>query len=170
MRAFGSPGAGVTGFRASHRQALHARRVALLRGGAPGSVAVYRDEALAALASADVDHAREFVAAELGPLAGRDPTARRLADTLRVYLEEQSSPRRAAHRLGVHENTIANRVRAAEALLAGTVDDRTAELLVALRLAAVFVREDVPGDLAGIRERPGPAPWFRRTRTTGTPQ
>jgi DNA-binding PucR family transcriptional regulator len=133
--AFGSPGSGVAGFRSSHRQALHARRVALMRGGAPGSLARYRDEALAALASADPDHARDFVAAELGPLAGRDETSRRLAGTLRVYLEENASPRRAAHRLGVHENTIANRVRAAEELLAGPVEERTAELLVALRLA-----------------------------------
>lgn len=138
--AFGSPGPGVAGFRASHRQALHARRVALLRGGPAGSVALYRDEALAALASADAEHAREFVATELGPLAGRDDTARRLAGTLRVYLEENASPRRAAHRLGVHENTIANRVRAAEELLGGPVEERTAELLVALRLAGVLGR------------------------------
>jgi len=135
--AFGSPGTGVAGFRASHRQALHARRVALLRGSPAGSVAEYRDEALAALASSDVEHAREFVAAELGPLAGRDESARRLAETLRVYLEENASPRRAAHRLGVHENTIANRVRAAEELLGGPAEERTTELLVALRLLAV---------------------------------
>lgn len=138
--AFGSPGGGIGGFRASHRQALHARRVALLRGGAPNRVAVYRDEALAALASLDVEHAREFVAAELGPLAARDESARRLAETLRVYLEENASPRRAAHRLGVHENTIANRVRAAEQLLGGPAEERTAELLVALRLAGVVGR------------------------------
>lgn len=150
--AFGSPGAGVAGFRASHRQALHARRVALLRGGTPGSVALYPDEALAALASADVDHAREFVTSELGPLAGHDETAQRLAGTLRVYLEENASPRRAAHRLGVHENTIANRVRAAEELLGRPVEERTAELLVALRLVGVF----------------GPG-WPSRWNRTGSP-
>lgn len=133
--AFGSPGSGVAGFRSSHRQALHARRVALLRGGARGSVVRYRDEALAALASADLEHARDFVAGELGPLAGRGETSQRLAGTLRAYLEENASPRRTAHRLGVHENTIANRVRAAEELLGGPVEERTAELLVALRLA-----------------------------------
>lgn len=135
--AFGSPGSGLSGFRASHRQALHARRVALLRGGSARSVVLYGEEALTALASADLDHAREFVAAELGPLASRDETARRLAETLRVYLEESASPRRAAHRLGVHENTIANRVRTAQELLGRPAEQRTAELLVALRLVGV---------------------------------
>ncbi len=132
--AFGAPGHGIPGFRASHRQALHARRVAILRGGSSGSVTAYHDVALAALASADVDHARDFVLSELGPLAGDDDQARRLSETLLVYLEENASPRRTAHRLGVHENTIANRVRAAQELLQRPIEHRVAELLVALRL------------------------------------
>jgi hypothetical protein len=135
--AFGATGAGVAGFRSSHREALHARRVAMLRAARPGSVTVYRDVALAALASADVDHAAAFVRSELGPLVADDDQTRRLAATLRIYLEESRSPRRTAQRLGVHENTIANRIRAVQALLDRPIEERLTELLVALRLMAL---------------------------------
>jgi PucR-like helix-turn-helix protein len=52
----------------------------------------------------------------------------------RVYLEENMSPLRPSQRLGVHENTITNRVRAAQELLPHPIEQRSAELLVALRL------------------------------------
>jgi DNA-binding PucR family transcriptional regulator len=44
------------------------------------------------------------------------------------------SPLRTSHRLGVHENTVANRIRAAQELLPHRIEHRTPELLVALRL------------------------------------
>jgi hypothetical protein len=134
LAAFGCSGRGVSGFGRSHREAMHARRVAQLTGRRPGSVTRYDDVALAALASADVPHAREFVATELGVLASGDDQARRLAATLRVYLEENMSPLHASQRLGVHENTITNRIRAAQELLPHPIEQRTAELQVALRL------------------------------------
>jgi hypothetical protein len=136
--AFGAPAEGVQGFRSSHRQARYAQRVALLEGARPGSATLYDRVALTALASADLDHAREFVSAELGPLSADDESTRRLAETLTIYLEERSSPKRAAKRLGVHENTIPNRIRAAQALLDRPIDGRVPELLVALRLRAVL--------------------------------
>jgi hypothetical protein len=136
--AFGAPADGAEGFRRSHQQARYARRVALLNGGRPGSVTLYDRVALTALASADLDHAREFVSAELGPLAADDESTRRLATTLTVYLEERSSPKRAAKRLGVHENTIPNRIRAAQSLLERPIEERVPELLVALRLRSVL--------------------------------
>jgi hypothetical protein len=136
--AFGAPADGAEGFRRSHEQARYARRVALLRDARPGSVTLYDRVALTALASADLEHAREFVSAELGPLAADDENTRRLAETLTVYLEERSSPKRAAKRLGVHENTIPNRVRAAQALLDRPIDERVPELLVALRLRSTL--------------------------------
>jgi hypothetical protein len=134
LAAFGCPGRSVSGFGRSHREAMQARRVAQLTGRRPGSVTRYDDVALAALASADVQHAREFVAAELGDLASGDDQARRLAATLRVYLEENMSPLHASQRLGVHENTITNRIRAVQELLPHPIEQRTAELQVALRL------------------------------------
>jgi hypothetical protein len=132
--AFGTRADGIEGFRRSHQQARYARRVALLGGDEPGSVTLYDRVALTSLASADLDHAREFIHTELGPMAAGDHNTRRLATTLMVYLEEGSSPKRAAKRLGVHENTIPNRIKAAQALLERPIEGRAAELLVALRL------------------------------------
>ena len=145
--AIGSPASGVDGFARSHREAMQARRVAELAGRRPGSVVAYGDVALTALASADLDHARAFVLRELGPLAADDDDTLRLSGTLSVYLEERSSPRRTAERLGVHPNTVANRIRAAQELLGEPIEDRVSELLVALRLATV-VRGEAPARAA----------------------
>lgn len=136
--ACGLTAVGLEGFRLSHQQAMHALRVTQLSGEAPTLVVRYHDVALTALASADVEHARAFVATELGPLAEPTDDAERLATTVRHYLESGSSPRRAAAKLGVHENTVKYRVRAAEELLGRPFDDRVAELITALRLLRVL--------------------------------
>ena len=44
------------------------------------------------------------------------------------------SPLLASQRLGVHENTITNRIRAAQEQLPHPIEHRSPELLVALRL------------------------------------
>jgi hypothetical protein len=134
--AAGSPHPGLDGFRRSHEEAMAARRVSRLRGGAP-PVTLYTDVALIDLATVDLDRSRAFVADELGRLAAEDEQTARLAATLLAYLEHQGSARRAAAGLGIHENTVANRVRTAREMLGRPVDDRVPELLVALRLAPV---------------------------------
>jgi DNA-binding PucR family transcriptional regulator len=134
LAAFGSPGAGVAGFARSHREAFHARRIAQLTQQRDGTVTQYDAVALAALASADVGEARAFVRAELGQLLGDDDQSVRLSATLRVYLEENMSPSRASRRLGVHEHTITNRIRAAQKSLPPPIEQRACELQVALRL------------------------------------
>ena len=120
---------------------MSARRVAQLAGRRPGTVTQFADVTLMALASVDQRAARDFVAAELGPLAAQDDDTRRLAATLRAYLEERSSPRRTVQRLGVHENTIANRLRAVEELRGRPADERIAETLIALRLARLVAQD-----------------------------
>jgi DNA-binding PucR family transcriptional regulator len=65
----------------------------------------------------NAEHATEFVATELGQHANGDHDARRLTATLRVYVEENMSPLWASQILGVQENTITNRARAAQELL-----------------------------------------------------
>jgi DNA-binding PucR family transcriptional regulator len=135
--ALGSPAGGLDGFCRSHREALDARRVARLARRRTGSVVTYAASAVAALASTDLERARQFVATELRSVAGDDDDARRLAGTLHVYLEEGLSPRRTARRLGVHENTVVNRIRTVEERLGHPVKPRVAELLVALRLVAL---------------------------------
>jgi DNA-binding PucR family transcriptional regulator len=145
LAAIGSAAVGVDGFCESHREAMHARRVAQLSGRRGGSVTRYEDVALTALTSADMDLARRFVARELGPLAEQDDDTQRLAATLRVYLEEHCSPRRSAQRLGVHENAIKGRVRAINELLGRPASERVGELLVALRLARLTNRDTAAG-------------------------
>jgi hypothetical protein len=134
LAAFGDPGSGVEGFCRSHRQAMNARRVARLGRARPGTATRFADVAITALATSDERAVREFVAGELGALTRDDDDTRRLAATLRAYLEEHASPRRTARRLGVHENTISNRVRAIEQLIGRPADQRVAETLLALRL------------------------------------
>jgi hypothetical protein len=138
LAAFGEPGTGVEGFCRSHRQAMSARRVTRLLAARPGTVTRFNDVALMALASVDEQAAGDFVAAELGALAGDDDTTQRLAATLRAFLEEHSNLRRTAKRLGVHENTIKYRLRAVEEHRGRPAEERVAETLVALRLARLL--------------------------------
>lgn len=132
--AVGRPHRGLDGFRWSYREAMHARRVALLERRPAGAVVRYDQVALQALASADPEHARRFVAWQLGPLAGDDDASRALAETLRAFLLHESNLRAAAAHLGIHHNTVANRLRRAAELLGAPLAERSAELLVALAL------------------------------------
>ncbi len=137
--AFGTAAGGPEGFAKTHRQALHARRVAVLSNRRSGTVTRFNDIALTALASLDPELVRDFVAAELGPLAATDDDTLRLSATLRVYLEEQGSPRRTAQRLGIHENTVKHRVKSISQIFGRPADERSVETLVALRLVRVAV-------------------------------
>ncbi len=135
--ACGLPGAGIGGFRKSHEQAMNARRVARLADPPGGAIVTYDEVALTAVATADLEQAREFAQRELGGLNDPSDEARRLAATVRIYLEEGASARRAAARLHLHENTIKNRIRTAEELLGHPVTTRVAELLLALRIVTL---------------------------------
>ena len=87
----------------------------------------------------DLEEARRFVHSEIGPLMEDSDASRRLAATLEIFLHEESSFVRAARRLGIHENTVAYRVRRAEELLGRKACERQLELRTALRLSH-FVR------------------------------
>ncbi|WP_205696494.1 CdaR family transcriptional regulator [Conexibacter sp. SYSU D00693] len=138
--AVGEPSAGLEGFRRTHQEAQRARDVATLLRRQPGGCVRFSDVALNALLSADLDEARRFVARELGDLAAETDASRRLAATLKVFLEEGASFVRAARRLGVHENTIAYRVKRAGELLGHGLEERQLEVRVALQLADVLRR------------------------------
>jgi DNA-binding PucR family transcriptional regulator len=144
--ALGDPAGGIAGFRASHEQALQAQRVATLMGRRPGSVTRYRNVAISAMATVDLEQARAFVARELGSLAADDDLALRLAATVGTYLDEGASHSRAAKRLGIHENTVRYRIRQAEEMLGRPVDERTLDLRVALKLADVVRGESAADD------------------------
>jgi DNA-binding PucR family transcriptional regulator len=142
--AFGEPGTGLTGFRRTYHQAGHARRVAALTGPTGARVTHYRDVAVAALASADTEHAASYVTRVLGPLAASDEDTVRVASTLAVYLQENRSRTRAARRLIVHPNTVSYRVNQAETILGRSIDIDTLELSVALTLLPMLPRLGQP--------------------------
>jgi hypothetical protein len=136
--AAGTPATGVEGFVLTHHEALLARRVARLRSGAGAAVATYPDLALETLLTEDPEAARRFAARELGPLAAPDDATLRLASTLEIFLEENSSFVGAGRRLGNHATTVAYRVHRAESLLGRPLAERQLELRVALRLGRLL--------------------------------
>ena len=132
--ALGEPAPGLAGLRRTYIEAGHARRIATMLGAdAPGATR-YRDIAVVALATADVDQAAVFVDRVLGRLAAGDEATSRVAETLAVYLDEQGSRTRAGERLGVHSNTVRYRVLQAEELLGRGLATDTLDLRVALAL------------------------------------
>jgi DNA-binding PucR family transcriptional regulator len=151
--AIGEPAPGIAGFRTSHIEALEAQRIARLAGRREGSITRYHEIALCALATANIEHSRRFVERELGRLAWRDDTTRRLAETVRTYLDENGSRGRTAKRLHVHENTVAYRLRQAEEMLGRSVEKRTLELRVALALV------DLVNNASDPKRSAPPATW-----------
>lgn len=133
--ALGEPAFGVPGFRATHGDAQDAFRVAVLAGRRLGSVVPYRRVELAALVSDDLARVRRFVHDHLGALAADDDEHSRLRATLRLYVEERGSRVAVARRLGVHANTVGNRIRACAGILGSDIGDCGVELHVALVLA-----------------------------------
>ena len=130
--AIGAPGAGLAGVRRTYEQALDTARLHRRIGKQP-PVLWFSDVRLELLMLHDEAAAREFVADELGELAGPDERAERTCETLLAWLTTGSQSR-AATRLGVHENTVRIRIRQAEELLAYGLAERRAEVLAALRL------------------------------------
>lgn len=129
--AFGDEGAGAAGFALSHQQARHAERAGR-RSGRP--ITHYSEVALESLAAADEDAAAAFVARELAGLDGDDVRSARLRETLRAWFAAGHNAAAAAAALGVHEQTIAQRLRTVEERTGRPVASRRAELETALRL------------------------------------
>jgi hypothetical protein len=129
--AIGAPAPGPDGFRRTHRQAVAAQRAATSR---PDPVLLYDDVALEALAATDPAAATEFAARELRGIDGRDARSVRLRETLAAWFECGQNAAAAAARLGVHEQTIAQRLRAIEERTGRSVLARRAELETALRV------------------------------------
>jgi hypothetical protein len=134
--AFGEPGSGVAGFRASHAQAREAWLVADVSGEA---AVRYADVALATLALRDPAWSRDLVTRELGPLADSHPVACRQRQSVRAYLELECNASSAAAKLGCHRSTVNAHVRQLEEHRACPVSRRSAELQLALQLAGMGV-------------------------------
>jgi DNA-binding PucR family transcriptional regulator len=101
-------------------------------------VTSYAEVVLVDTMSSDLDLARAFVATELGALAvmGRREEEERRA--LLAVLDAQGGLAAAAEELGIHRNTVLQRMRRAEERRGRPATDRVAELHAALRLVHVL--------------------------------
>jgi DNA-binding PucR family transcriptional regulator len=133
--AFGVLGEGIAGFRRSHEEALLARRVHLLRQSTASAYVHFGDVELDALLMENPVEARRFVSRQLGSLGEDSDAASKLRATVSMFLQENASFLHTARRLGVHENTVAYRIRRAEELLGRELKCNQVELQTALRLA-----------------------------------
>jgi sugar diacid utilization regulator len=136
--AFGTPGAGVPGFRRSHREARRAESFERLRreaGRVPRPATAYADIAAVALAATDLGAAGDFVRRELGALAGRGAPMEALRTTLHHYLAAERSLAEVARRLHVARGTVTYRVHRAQEVLGRGLDERRFALRTALALA-----------------------------------
>ncbi|MFC9664610.1 PucR family transcriptional regulator [Nocardia sp. NPDC127606] len=136
--AVGSPYPGAAGFRTSHLEALRTRRVIELSGRVAPSITQFSDVALVDAISRDLDGARAFVAAQLGALARDDAKERGERGALLAVLDAQGSLATAARTLGIHRNTVLQRVRRAEERMGRPATVKIVELHAALRVCDVL--------------------------------
>lgn len=122
---------GIAGFRESHDAAAQAFDIGRKLD---RQVTRFEDVALEAIALRDADAARRFLRAELDGIDGTDERSARLRNTLAAYFEHGQNAASTAASLGVHEQTVAKRLRTIEERLNHGVTDRRAELELALRL------------------------------------
>lgn len=131
--AVAAPADGVGGFRGGHEEAS-SLRTAMDRARSSPSVATSEEAGLAALLLADPQNAYRFAHRSLGPLAAPTRTAASLRSTLQVFLSHARSFQRTAERLGVHRNTVLQRIRRCETELGRQIDagerDTAAALLI----------------------------------------
>lgn len=149
--AVGDPAPGLAGLRQTRDQVFEAARVQAALGADAGTCVWLRDVRLEALLLGDDERAKTFIAAELGSLAAEGESNARLRETLLTWLDTGSHVSAAAI-LGVHENTVRNRLRAAEDLLGAPLCGRRTELQVALRLQRVHSKRQPDNDGARLPE------------------
>ena len=136
--AFGLESFGENGFRASHHQALRAQWVA-----PPGPATIhYEDVAVETLATEAESDARAFVAHELRGIDDPSAASARLRETLVAYFAAELNAASAGAALGVHHQTVTNRLRVIEERIGRPLGKRHLELAVALRLRAALSGEE----------------------------
>jgi DNA-binding PucR family transcriptional regulator len=137
--ALGSPGRGLSGFRATLREAQRARKVGETMSAADQLVS-FDDVAIAALLTDHPDDLRIWTLRVLGDLAADDPTTARLRATVRVFLEANSSFTEAATRLHLHKNTVHYRIRKAEEIRGRPFGQDRLDVEVALAVCELLWR------------------------------
>jgi DNA-binding PucR family transcriptional regulator len=129
--AVGEPAYGLDGFRQTHQQAARTQDLAL--AARPGTrLTTFAEVGTVALICADLPAARRWVWATLGDMALDDEPHGRLRDTLQVFLSTGSYTA-TADRMVLHKNSVQYRIRKAEEALGAPIEDRRADLELALR-------------------------------------
>lgn len=113
---------GLEGFRLSHLQARAAHRVSRLMK-STSTVTHYADVALASLLVADLDRARAYVQATIGPLCDTSARSSELRKTLRAFIDNKGSIAQTARTLFTHRNTITYRLNQIDELLGPDLDN-----------------------------------------------
>lgn len=123
--ALGSPQPGLEGFRRSHREAVLAQAVAVVRDKTSRAIVSYEEPGIdiAALLTHDLDHTRAWVRATLGGLVTADEQNERHRETLLCFLRNQCSYTATADAMLMHKNSIKYRVTVAEKVLGRNVNE-----------------------------------------------
>lgn len=132
--AVGSTRPDVGGFRATHLEAIEVHGLLARQSGA-SVIALHEDYEVTLLSGGDVRAAADFVQRTLGGLAEESPTAARLRETVRLFLEEGGNAPRVAARLFTHRNTVLQRIERASALLGHRPEENRLSVALAVQLA-----------------------------------
>lgn len=143
--AVGSAHRGAAGFRVTHLEAVRTRRIVELSGRGAPSITEFGDVALVDAVARDLDTARAFVVAQLGDLARDGGKERGERAALLAVLDAQGSLTAAARTLGIHKNTVLQRVRRAEERRGRPATVKVAELHAALLVCDVLGASVLPG-------------------------
>lgn len=130
--AIGEIGAGVAGWRLTYQQAMEGFLVGLKRGG----FFRYGDDPILATVLSYPLLEESIRQLYLAPLMDRSD-GDKLCETLSAYFAAKRNSASAGSALGVKRQTVAHRLKQVEATLGCRLDDRGAEIDVALRLAAL---------------------------------
>lgn len=141
----GRPYLGLDGLRTSLAEAKEAATIAQAGGGNSGVQHIDQMGVRRILLGWYTSESfGEFAHTLLGPLLEADVDGT-LLHTLEVYLDEESSATVAAARLGVHRNTILNRVERLRSLLTVDLDDPEERLAVQLACRVVKLKRGENG-------------------------
>ena len=130
--AAGAPAVGVEGFRLTHHQARLAQELALTAGPACPRTTAFAQVGPVALLCADLGATRAWVHSTLGALAVDGEPQARLRETARVFLSTGGSFTATAEQLMLHKNTVHYRIRKAEEIPGGPLQESLLDVELAL--------------------------------------
>lgn len=110
-------------------------------------------DAAVALMGQDPVGAAAFVERELGPVKALGARGERLIETLEVFLKHGQRVANASAVSGRHRDTVRRHLCEVEELLGCTIEERSADLLWAIRLRRALSRPENPAPRRGLSDR-----------------